>query len=125
MIAAIIIGAVLLMFIINGIYSLWEEHKKGILCECVGDCKSCKIKCRSNVNYYGTKQSGVPAVERARIEASLLPENLPLIIRFIRRSRDITDKICWWIFNIFGAVYVLALTVMIAGKFVIKIMSLF
>ena len=125
MVIAVILLVILAMFIVNSVYSLWEEHKKGILCECVGDCSKCKIKCRSNVNYYGTKQIGIPAAERRSAESGLDPDSLPLIIRFIRKTRNIADVVCYWIFNIFGIAYAVFLLSMFIGKIVEKVSGLF
>jgi hypothetical protein len=114
--ATIAIVAILVLIAANCVYSLWEERKKGILCECSGDCANCKIQCRSNVNYYGTKQVGLPAVERRAVEKSLRPENRPLFIRLWRRGREIVDLICYWIFNIFGVIMALSAVTVVLGK---------
>ena len=100
----ILISALLALMVVNGVYSLWEEHQRGILCDCSGDCAHCKIQCRSNPKYYGTRQTGVPAVERRAVEEALRPENWPLLIRAIRKSRDFMDMVCYWMFNLFGIV---------------------
>ncbi len=54
--AGSIIAAVLIIFLI--VYCAARIHREtaaGELCECSGDCTSCKIQCRSNPNYYGGK----------------------------------------------------------------------
>ena len=38
--------------------SIRKEQKKGILCDCSGDCTNCKIQCRSNSKYYGLVKTG-------------------------------------------------------------------
>lgn len=43
-----------------GVRSLRKERKKGTLCDCSGDCSTCKIQCRTNPNYYGIQQKGEP-----------------------------------------------------------------
>lgn len=35
------------------------EHRRGELCECIGDCSKCKIHCRNNEKYYGTSNNEV------------------------------------------------------------------
>ncbi|MBQ8960146.1 MAG: hypothetical protein IJ071_02890 [Ruminococcus sp.] len=121
MVGIIIVSAIILLFVIDSIYRIWEEHRRGILCECCGDCAKCKIKCRSNVNYYGIRQVGIPAVQRPAAERSLLPENQPLIIRAIRKGRDILDLICYWIFNIFGIFAALSFVSFLLGRAAVSI----
>ena len=104
MLGTIIVIAVLVLIVINCIYSLWEEHQRGFLCECPGDCSHCKIQCTSNPKYYGTRQSVPPETRRISVENALRPENQPLIIRFIRKSRNMMDLACYWMFNLFGVV---------------------
>lgn len=100
--ATVVVATIILLFVINGVYGLYEEHRKGILCDCTGDCATCKIQCRSNEKYYGTKQIGVPKARRKAYEESLRPENQPVLIRGIRKVREVLDLICYWIFNLFG-----------------------
>ena len=99
MLGTIIVVAVLALIVINCGYSLWEEHLRGFLCECPGDCTHCKIQCTSNPKYYGTRQTSNPEIKRLVVEKALRPENQPLVIRFIRKSRDMMDLLCYWMFN--------------------------
>ena len=52
-IVSIAIIAVIGMIVFICIRNLIRERKKGIRCECIGDCSKCKIQCQSNPNYYG------------------------------------------------------------------------
>lgn len=38
-----------------------RDFAEGNLCDCSGECASCRIKCRSNPNYYGKKSEIDPA----------------------------------------------------------------
>lgn len=101
MLTAILI-VIILLFVINGVYGMYEEHRRGALCDCSGDCSKCKIQCQSNEKYYGKKQVGAPKELRPAYEASLLPENQPIIIRAIRKCRELFDLACYWLFNVFA-----------------------
>ena len=75
---------------------LWH-HRQGELCDCPGDCESCKIQCRSNVKYYGTTARTMPvmtplAKKRIRAESRLS--------RALTRVREALDFLCYWLFNI-------------------------
>ncbi len=75
---------------------LWH-HRQGELCDCPGDCESCKIQCRSNVKYYGTAAQTMPvmtplAKKRIRAESRLS--------RALTRVREALDFLCYWLFNI-------------------------
>ena len=123
MAGSIVVIAVVVLMVLNGIYSLWEEHLRGILCECCGDCAHCKIQCRSNPKYYGTRQVGLPEKEHREVENAL--RNLPPIIRFIRKSRDLMDFICYWLFNLFGIVTAAGLLYGLGEKIFSAVAALF
>ncbi|MBQ8996003.1 MAG: FeoB-associated Cys-rich membrane protein [Oscillospiraceae bacterium] len=50
---SILVIAVIAFLVFLCIRNLVLEHKRGELCECIGDCSKCKIQCHSNPNYYG------------------------------------------------------------------------
>ncbi len=49
------VAGVLFVIIIAAfcVFKMIESRKRGELCECIGDCEKCKIKCRNNPLYYG------------------------------------------------------------------------
>lgn len=55
----LLVGALLVILIAASIGSIAGERNRGELCECSGKCNECKIKCRSNPNYYGVKNHRV------------------------------------------------------------------
>ena len=75
---------------------LWHR-RQGELCDCPGDCKNCKIQCRSNVKYYGTAAQTMPvmtplAKKRIRAESCLS--------QALAKVRGVLDFICYWLFNV-------------------------
>lgn len=48
-----IVIVILLALVALCIRNLVREHKRGELCECIGDCARCKIQCRNSERYYG------------------------------------------------------------------------
>ena len=75
---------------------LWHR-RQGELCECPGDCENCKIRCQSNVKYYGTAAQSMPvmtplAKRRIRAESRLS--------KILKKIREVVDFLCYWLFNL-------------------------
>ena len=99
-IIALLILIVLLLFSFSRIY---DELKDGVLCDCTGDCSNCTIQCQSNPKYYGTKQ--YHPIRKLSSQAAVR-KKMNLAGRILRKARDIFDLICYWIFNIFGIIWI-------------------
>lgn len=57
MIATVVIAALVMFPALLGIRSLIKVFRGTEKCECSGDCGKCRIKCRSNPNFYGIQRA--------------------------------------------------------------------
>lgn len=92
-----ILCAVLAAIIVFCASSIVWHLRQGELCDCPGDCDNCRIKCQSNVKYYGTAAQTMPvmtplAKKRIRAESRLS--------HLLAKIRRVLDFICYWLFNI-------------------------
>lgn len=93
----IVLLTVLLLAVILCVSSILWHRRQGELCDCSGDCGNCKIRCRSNVKYYGMAAQTMPVMtERAknRIRAE------SRLSHVLRKIREVLDFICYWLFNL-------------------------
>lgn len=114
MINAILINALVLIVILCVSSIVWHR-RQGELCDCPGDCARCTIQCRSNVKYYGTAAQSMPvmtenAKRRIRAESR--------ISHALRKTREVLDFICYWLFNLCAiAALIRGLLMGLAGLF--------
>ena len=96
MINVVLVALLVLVVILCVSSGLWHR-RQGELCDCPGDCEHCRIRCRSNEKYYGLAARTMPVMtERAkkRIRAE------SRISRALRKTREVLDFLCYWLFNL-------------------------
>ena len=95
--ATVLLGFIVLGLVVVAASAIVHELRSGILCDCPGDCPSCKIKCQTNEKYYGV-HSGArrqlpPQLIRKRQKQSKTSQ-------VFQKIRAVIDRVSYWLFNL-------------------------
>lgn len=95
--ATVLLGLIVLGLAVVAVSGIVHEVRTGVLCDCPGDCPSCKVQCRTNEKYYGV-QSGTrrqlpPQLIRKRQQQSKTSQ-------VFTKIRAVIDRVSYWLFNL-------------------------
>ena len=109
----ILICIVLAAVVVLCVSSILWHLRQGELCDCPGDCDNCKIKCQSNVKYYGTAAQTMPVMAPLTKKWIRAESRLSRMLQKIRR---VLDFLCYWLFNICAILTLIRGLILSIGK---------
>ena len=95
--ATVLLALIVLGLAVVAVSAIVHEVRMGVLCDCTGDCPTCRIRCHTNEKYYGV-QSGTrrqlpPQLIRRRQQQSKTAQ-------VFQKIRDVIDRVSYWLFNL-------------------------
>lgn len=113
-------ATILLALIVAGlaavaVSAIVHEVRAGILCDCSGDCPTCKNRCHTNEKYYGVQRG-----ERRQLPPQLIRkrQQQSKVSQIFQKIRDVIDLVCYWLFNLSAIACVLMAIIHGVGKLI-------
>ena len=95
--ATVLLALIVLGLVAVAVSSIVHEVRMGVLCDCTGDCPTCKIRCQTNEKYYGVQRGArrqlPPQLIRKRQQQSKTAQ-------IFQKIREVIDRVCYWLFNL-------------------------